>query len=284
MNTISASSLARLIPLAVARPAGGWVGQARQLLQGCTAAVLGSRSAPVRTAAARALPPPMVSLEISPLVAAAGVSRQISITSYWPLGSAPGSVRVIDEELPSSKTLVIRMEPAGNATCALPLVPYQQVVEYTPTREGELQVMVVNGGDEVIASCAGIRTRNLGGSFSQFDISGRWRDATGGDGGVTFVHNRIRFRRDHVAGTWLLYDANGQPRRYIVDEVTWKEGGMEAEGKLYETASGGPGTLTRSAQLGRVRIALRNDRSARVYAIGFRGGILFMSNLERMAS
>jgi hypothetical protein len=101
---------------------------------------------------------------------------------------------------------------------------------------------------------------------------------------VTFVHNRIRFRRDHVAGTWLLYDANGQPRRYIVDEVTWKEGGMEAEGKLYETAPGGPGTSTRSAQLGRVRIALRNDRSARVYAIGFRGGILFMSNLERMAS
>ncbi|MBP8120795.1 MAG: hypothetical protein KAY04_06080, partial [Burkholderiales bacterium] len=119
MNTLTAWSLARLIPLAVARPAGGWVGQARQLLQGCTAAVLGSRSAPVRTAAARALPPPMVSLAISPLVAAAGVSRQISITSYWPLGSAPGSVRVIDEELPSSKTLVIRMEPAGNATCAL---------------------------------------------------------------------------------------------------------------------------------------------------------------------
>jgi hypothetical protein len=160
LNTLTAWSLARLIPLAVARPAGGWVGQARQLLQGCTAAVLGARSAPLRAAAARALPPPMVSLEITPMVAAAGVSRQISITSFWPLGAAPGSVRVLDDEQPSSKTLLIQIEPAGRASCTLPLVPHQHVVEYTPTREGELQVMVVQRrrGHRQLRR---IRTRNL---------------------------------------------------------------------------------------------------------------------------
>lgn len=248
----------------------------------CCAAVLGARSAPLRAAAARSLPPPMVSLEITPMVAAAGVSRQISITSFWPLGAAPGSVRVLDDEQPSSKTLLIQIEPAGRASCTLPLVPHQHVVDFTPMREGELQVMVVSSGGEVIAGQASIRTRNLSGRFSQFNISGRWREATGGEGGVTFVHHRIRFRRDHVAGTWLRYDANGQPRCYAVDDVTWQEGGMEAEGTLYETATGASESPTRTAQLGRVRIALQNDRSARVYAIGFRGGILFMSNLERM--
>lgn len=281
MNTIPAWSLARLMPAVVARPAGGWAGQGRQLLRDC-AAVLGAKMAPVRAAAAATLPPAMASLQISPRVAAAGVSRRISITSFWPLGSAPGRVSVVECDAAAPNTLLIRIEPAGHVSCALPLVPHQQVVDYTPMREGELRVVVESSGGEVIASQASIRTRNLGGRFSQFDIGGRWRDQTRDDAGVTLVHTRVRYSRDEVAGSWLHHDANGQPRRYAIHDVAWNEGGMEAEGMLYETATGAQATLCRTAQLGRVRIALRNDRSARIYAIGFRGSVLFMANVERM--
>ncbi len=280
MNTISAWSLARWLPLAVARPAGG---QAGQLLQRCVA-LLRARAVPVRAVAARALPPATASLEISPLVAAAGVSRRISITSFWPLGCVPAGMRVVEGEAASPATLVIRMESVGRVSCVLPLLPHQHVVDFTPMREGDLPVRVISSDGEVIAGQARIRTRNLGGSFSQFDISGRWREATGGDGGLTLNHRRIRSRCDDVTGTWLLNDANGQSRCYAIDDVTWQEGGMQAEGTLYETVPGAGELPTRTTQLGRVRIVLRTDRSARVYAIGFRGGILFMSNLERMAS
>ncbi len=265
---------------------GRWITLAKRMLVACTA-TLGAQT----MVAAQMLPTQAASMQVTPLVAAVGVSRQIAITSYWPLGCGPTDVTLDARDVSSTRTLVIRLARPSLGPCALFVVPYSHVIHYTPTFEGDLRIVVVTNDGELVTSQGSLKTRDLDGSYSQFDITGLWSDSANYGSGLTFVHGRTRFRSDQVFGTWFLYDVNGAPRWYTIQDVVWKTGGMEAEGNIYEAEATShpcppeltacPNIYARVMPLGRARIVFQNDRNARVFVSGIGGNVLFMSNLVR---
>lgn len=265
---------------------GNWVSLAQRMLVACTAA-FGAQT----MVTAQVLPPQTASMQVTPLVAAVGASRQISITSYWPLGCGPTEVTVDTRDVNSTRTLVIRLALPRLVPCALFVVPYSHVVHYTPIFEGDLRIVVVSNYGDLVTSQGSLKTRDLDGSYSQFDITGLWSDSANYGSGLTFVHGRRRFRSDQVFGTWFLYDINGAPRWYTIQDVVWKPGGIEAEGNIYEAEATAhscppelaacPNIYARVMPLGRARIVFQNDRNARVFVSGVGGNVLFMSNLVR---
>lgn len=276
-----------------ARPHDSWGNweRAKQLLVSCTAGLgVQARAETV----AQVLPPQTAAMQVSPMIAAVGVSRQICITSYWPLGCGPTDAVLDTRDAGTTHTLVIRLDRPNVAARGHAMVPYSHVVHYTPTVEGDLRIVVIGSDGELVANQASLKTRDLDGSFSQFDITGLWSDGDNRGSGLTFVHARARQHRrqpdDQVFGTWFLYDINGAPRWYTIQDVAWKYGGREAEGNIYEIEANthcspefevSPNLYSRLLQLGRARLVFLNDRNVRIFASGAGGNVLFMSNLVR---
>jgi hypothetical protein len=137
------------------------------------------------------------------------------------------------------------------------------------------------------------------------DISGVWYDATTEGSGLTVTHS---YRgSDAVFGTWFLYDSDGAPRWYTLQETIWVSDNA-IEGKLYQSRSLGCANNFSSAnacpteallpptQIGTFRITFKNLRLSEqqngvtrtaptgvIEAVAASGSVLFRSQISRIS-
>jgi hypothetical protein len=242
-----------------------------------------------RTAANLARTPFAGALSVAPTVAAANMPRLLTITAYFPLGCGPSTASVSMVALDGAQTLEIRLDNPNPdfAFSDLVLAPYSVELSYTPSAEGDLPVSIVTS-DGVLVGESLIMTRGAKGGGAQFGVTGKWIDPATKETGLAFVVESPS--QDGVVGTWNFHDYQGVSHRYSIEGVHWKEPDVEAEGAIFETtvnyaAAPSPDLPSpqpvASNQLGRARITFHGLESARIFALGFGGNVLFTSNLIR---
>lgn len=234
-------------------------------------------------------------ISINPANAGPGVKRTITIDSTQLLGCQPTSARVNAVEVNSQWTLAIHLDGGRSPvpiSCDVVQV-YRYVVEFTPESEGELKVMVfdsrINGGGGLRAETRMV-TRSAVTSRAVYDLTGAWYDPVTDGSGLTFVHAAAR--GDAAFGTWYLYDGQGRPRWYTIQNIIWKAGGLEAEGVLLESSApinicpltlvGCPLAASVIAPAGKAKIFLQAADRARIEAWSSAGQMVFGSNITRL--
>lgn len=248
------------------------------------AALLSAMAAP--HAAAQPLLAP---IEISPANAGPGVARQISVRMHWLIGCLP-TATIVGSEIARKRTLTIYLDDRQGDVfrCSDLLIPHTSTVTYTPDAEGDLRVLVLTNHGAFVGE-ATLSTRAANSNRSQYDLTGMWYDPATNGSGLTFVHGATR--NDQVFGTWYVYDAQGMPRWYTIQNVTWSGGGLQAAGTLYETRAnsivcvppytGCPVALAFAGPAGLVSIVMQGPNNARITAISSNGGGTLTSNLIR---
>lgn len=230
--------------------------------------------------------------EITPAIAGPGVPRQISITVPASAGCLP-TARVVSSLDTARKRILtisfdVQVPGSPPIICTGLLVFHKATVSYTPQDEGDLRILAVGNLGQFYGETA-LRTRADVSNRSQYDLTGMWYDPATNGSGVTFVHGATK--NDQVFGTWYVYDSQGIPRWYTIQNVVWRENGMEAQGQLYETRAnsivcvppytGCPVALAFANTSGVVSIVMQGPNSARITAVSSNGGTTLTSNLIR---
>ena len=229
------------------------------------------------------------SLQVAPAIATVNAPRVLTITAYFPLGRGPTDASVARVSIDGLETLEIRLDsPSPDfAFSDLVLVPYTVTLTYAPTETGDLPVRMLTS-DNVPVGESVVVTRRARGDHAQFDVTGRWIDPASHETGLAFVPESPP--DNHVVGTWNFHDHQGECHRYSIQSVHWRQQDVEAEGAIYETtawSATAPSTelamppLVAASQLGLARITFHGLNSARIFALGFGGNVLFTSNLVR---
>jgi hypothetical protein len=230
--------------------------------------------------------------EIVPAIAGPGISRQISVTVPAAVGCLPTARVVSSLDTARKRTLTISfdVQVAGSPPliCTGLLVRHKATISYTPQEEGDLRILAVGNFGQFYGETA-LRTRAENSNRSQYDLTGMWYDPATNGSGVTFVHGATK--NDQVFGTWYVYDSQGIPRWYTIQNVVWRENGMEAQGQLYETRAnsivcvppytGCPVALAFANTSGFVSITMQGPNAARITAVSSNGGTTLTSNLIR---
>lgn len=243
------------------------------------------RSKPGRT-------PFSASLGVMPSISSVKTPRLLTITAFFPLGRGPTDASVSLQAANGLSCLDVQLNCPNPdfAFSDLVLVPYTVEVVYTPSREGDLPVRMLTS-DGVLVGESVIMTRAARHEDVRFDVTGRWIDPATNETGLAFVPDSPRAHS--VVGTWNFHDHQGVARRYSIESVHWKEPNVEAEGAIFETtpsSANAPSPDVPSPvpamtnQLGLARITFNGLNSARIFALGFGGNVLFASNLVRSAT
>jgi len=228
-------------------------------------------------------------ITVTPAVADIGIAREINVSGHWN-GCAPVGVSLGGYFLFIPTTRIVRMIlPQTFAPCPLGMA-YSQSTSYTPVERGKTRILVLNADGEYLGETQ-VDTRAANDHRPAFNITGMWYDPQSNGSGLTFVHSRSN--DNAVFGTWYVYDAAGKPRWYTIQNAEWKGQGRVMEGLLYETAgvarcplpfnNGCPASIGSLTNIGRARVTLTGDNSARVEALTAEGVLVFSSNVIRAA-
>jgi hypothetical protein len=242
-----------------------------------------------RASATSAHTPFSASLGVAPSIATINTPRRLTITAYFPLGCGPtdATVSTVCEEGNDVLDVHLDCHNPDFAFCDLVLVPYTVELTYTPSVAGSLPVRILTS-DGVTVGGSVVKTRGAGSGEVEFDVTGKWIDPAGKAIGLALLPDSPT--SNAVVGTWNFDDCQGVSRRYSIQSVHWKEPDVEAEGAIFETTlndSSGPSPdlVSRpgdsTTQLGLARITFHGLNSARIFALGFGGNVLFTSNLVR---
>ena len=225
-------------------------------------------------------------MEATPPVADLNVEREVKVSGTWPHACIPLGASVVAGLV--SGSIVVRLTvPRTLAACALVLTPYSFTVKYTPRLRAALRVLVLADDGEYLGEGL-LDTRAAGDHRSAFDITGMWYEPQSNGSGLTFVHSRLT--DNTVFGTWYVYDASGRPRWYTIQNTGWTSEGRVLEGTLYETSAVAscpapftacPAQIGVLVTVGRARVTLTGDNSARVEALTANGTVIFSSNVIR---
>lgn len=259
----------------------------KELVSGMTLMSTGSFSK--RATAAPTRVPFSASLDVAPTIASINTPRLLTITAFFPLGCGPTDAAVSTVTIDGVRTLEIRFDkPSPDfAFSDLVLVPYTVALTYAPTEAGDLPVRMMTSDDVPVGESV-VVTRCAKGNDAQFDVTGRWIDPATEETGLAFVPD---FPRNNcVVGTWNFHDHQGICHHYSIQSVHWREQYVEAEGAIFETTPCGATATSPDLamppplainQLGLARITFYGLNSARIFALGFGGNVLFTSNLVR---
>ncbi len=222
-------------------------------------------AAPVETGATRKLSivPPVAAVTVTPAVAAPGVARRITVGGTWPSACPPTQAQL---GLPSGHGTpalgILLAEPQTFAPCAQVLTPWEFSLDYTPEAAGQVDILVLSTRATALA-----RGTLVTGSETlpraRFDVSGAWYDPQTNGSGLMVAHDFGG--SDQVFATWQVYDANGLPRWYTLQEGRWDAAGLVLEGTLYETSGVAaacvacPVPLSAVVDRGRVRLTVSVD-------------------------
>jgi hypothetical protein len=233
----------------------------------------------------------LASVTVAPASAPPGTPRTITINVPQPIGCEARQLRVVDTEVHLDRTLVVQLLGGSAQIFCDVIANYRYETTYTPQSEGNLNVMVMNvryGSTALLAESAMV-TRTADSARSRFDLTGMWYDPATNGSGLTFIHAATR--SDGVFGTWFLYDAQGLPRWFTIQNVMWKPGGLEAEGTLLNSSApinicpltiiGCPLAASLTAPMGRARIIMQSATQARIEALAPDGRVVFVSNVIR---
>ena len=229
-------------------------------------------------------------VRVTPVVADAGVAREIKISGKWP-GCVPAGATLTAAVTIQPGTRVVQLIlPQTLLPCPASYVSYSVSATYTPTVRGIVKLLVLNNDGEYLGEGV-VDTRSPDDPHSAFNITGMWYDPLSNGSGLTFVHSRVT--DNAVFGTWYVYDATGKPRWYTIQNAEWKSPGRVMEGWLYETAAlasscpppftacparSGPMSLL---TVGRARVTLTGANTARVEALNIDGTVIFASDVIR---
>jgi hypothetical protein len=224
--------------------------------------------------------------------------RRIVVESEFPRGCALLSPVVDAASAKSTGVVVVRV---AAAPCGPAPEPNRVEVTYTPTKSGVERIVVVQSD--------GIETRTLAESKLRTgfkpnfpmtttlgpppptlypsekalsDITGTWFDPASNGSGLLFSHNFNG--TDAVFGTWYMYDTNGNPRWFTIQDVEWTNGGSEFFGKLYETRAASGGACTVQTCVGnssRVAVATNVIWTGRVHFVFTDAGAPNMPVLQK---
>ncbi len=229
------------------------------------------------------------SLRVTPTIAHVNTPRLLTITAYFPLGCGPTDATATSVMIDGVRILEVRVDtPSPDfAFSDLVLVPYTVELTHTPTEAGDLPVRMMTA-DGVAVGESVLMTRCAKGDDAQFEVTGKWIDPASQETGLALVPDSQDNKA--VVGTWNFHDHQGVCRRYCIQSVHWKAQDLEAEGAIFETTPGNetapspdfaPALPTAASQLGLARITFHGINSARIFALGFGGNVLFTSNLVR---
>ena len=178
--------------------------------------------------------PPLVSISVDPPLAAPGVPRRIVVSGIWPNGCIPTQAQL--GQPPSwardQAIGILLAEPLTLQACTSAFRPYRFELDYTPTTAGQREIVVMT----TLASPLGSGTIVTGSAAeprARYDASGAWYDPDRNGSGVMITHDFGK--SDRVFATFQLYDSNGAPRWYSLQEGAWSADGMTWEGSLYES-------------------------------------------------
>ncbi|MCY7387803.1 MAG: hypothetical protein LH481_07030 [Burkholderiales bacterium] len=248
-----------------------------------------TRSAVTRVGTSAARIPFSASLDVTPMIANVNTPRLLSITAFFPVGCGPAQATAATIAAEGVRILEVRLDiPSPDfAFSDLALVPYTLELNYSPQEVGDLPVRLVTS-DGVAVGEAVVLTRSAKGDNTQFHMTVNWIDPASTETELALVPDAPRTAA--VMGTWNFHDHQGINRRYAIDGVKWREPEVEAEGAIYDTTPNAARTTSPDsqdmppapgAQLGLVRITFHGLNSARIFALGFGGNVLFTSNLVR---
>jgi hypothetical protein len=270
-----------------------WFGQLKYLKDIVAGMALMSAHADVKNAQSRPGRAPFsASLGVMPSIASVNTPRLLTITAHFPFGCGPTDATVVvamDNGIPYLDVRLNSPNP-DFAFSDLVLAPYTVEVTFTPSQAGDLPVRMLTS-DGVLVGESIVMTRAAKGDDSQFDVTGKWIDPASKETGLAFVPDSPR--NDSVVGTWNFHDYQGVSRRYSIESVHWKEPNVEAEGAIFETTPSNANAPSpdlptpvppMTNQLGLARITFHGLDSARIFALGFGGNVLFTSNLVRSAT
>ena len=290
---VSRRPLARYRPVALrtrGRHQWHWFSPFKQLKVFVEGLALMSAGAEVKTTATTVIRMPFAaSLGVVPSIASVNTPRFLTITAYFPFGCGPTNAAMTGTLVDGRAMLEVTLDtPSPDFACGdLALVPYTVEMTFTPSEEGDLPVRILTS-DGVLVGESVVLTRGIKGNHAQFDVTGKWIDPAVKENGLAFEPDHPR--DDTVVGTWNFHDCQGISHRYSIEGVHWREQDVEAEGAIFETtpnAANAPSPdlastqLAAANQLGLARITFHGMNSARIFALGFGGSVLFTSNLIR---
>ena len=243
----------------------------------------------VYRSAAAARVPFSASLRVTPTIAHIDTPRLLTITAYFPLGRGPTDATATSVVVDGVRILEVRVNTTSPdfAFSDLVLVPYTVELTHTPSEAGDLPVRMMTA-DGVAVGESVVMTRSAKGDDPQFEVTGKWIDPASRETGLALVPDSPDNKA--VVGTWNFHDHQGVCRRYSIQSVHWKAQDLEAEGAIFETTPGNEtapspdfarSLPTAASQLGLARITFHGINSARIFALGFGGNVLFTSNLVR---
>ena len=241
----------------------------------------------IGTSGAVAQPVGRAVVEVTPLVADAGVPRQIRVSGTWAHACVPLSATLVEGGAQDVDQLTVRLNvPQTLVACAQVLTSYSQVVSYTPPVRGKKRIAVVTNDGQYLGD-GSLATRGPDDVTALADITGMWYDPATNGSGLTFIHNGT----STVFGTWYLYDSQGNARWYTIQNVQWLQQGRVFEGTIYETTGQGvvcpppfvacPVAIGSAVPRALARFTLNSETSARIEALASNGSVLFSSNLVR---
>lgn len=230
----------------------------------------------------------LATVEVTPLVADVNVERQIKVSGIWPHSCGPMSASITPPGINVTGSVVVRLVvPQTFVACAQVLTPYSFNLSHTPTQRGEMRVAVVTNDGEFLGD-GRIVTRGPDDNSAAADVTGVWYDLNTNGSGLTFIHNGGSV----LFGTWYVYDSQGRPRWYTIQNVQWKQQGKVFEGTIYETSGrtvtcpspfvACPVEAGNIFSVGTARFTLITSTTGRIDALGGNGQVLFSSNLVRV--
>ena len=243
----------------------------------------------VNCCAVAARVPFSASLRVTPTIAHVGTPRLLTITAYFPPGRGPTDATATSVIVNGVRILEVRVDTTSPdfAFSDLILVPYTVELTHTPSEAGDLPVRMMTA-DGVAVGESVVMTRSVKRADPQFAVTGKWIDPASTETGLALVPDSPDNKT--VIGTWNFHDHQGICRRFSIQSVHWKTQDIEAEGTIFETTPGNELALapesaralpTAASQLGLARITFHSINSARIFALGFGGNVLFTSNLVR---
>jgi hypothetical protein len=249
------------------------------------------------------VPTPEVAIITVPLVADVGVARKLTVFGVWQNSCPPSSATLDTRFSELTRTIVVQLlRFPTSVPCPPTPTEYRFELAYVPIAKGITTVLAytTTGGDSPTSLSYRISNRvvvaPVDSVWSYGDISGAWYDPATNGSGLTFVHNYIG--NDTVFGTWYLYDSQGKPRWYTLQEGKWKQNGEIVEGKLFESR-GTPCPLVllycpttsvgTAVEVGTFRATFKGlgsvvggTVSAKIDAIAPTGAVLFSSSIQRL--
>ena len=228
-------------------------------------------------------------LGVIPALAPVNTPRMLTITAHFPLGCGPSSATASVVDVGGTSMLEVCFDQASPdfAFSDIVVVPYTVELTYTPLEAGDLPVRMITV-DGVTVGESVVMTRNHRGDNTRFDVTGKWIDPSADENRLALVPDTSS--SSAVVGIWNFHDHQGVCRQYAIQSVHWKQANVEAEGAIFDTtpsAMTAPSpdlaspTSATASQLGLARITFHGLNSARIFALGFGGNVLFTSNLVR---